>query len=620
MSCENVEIKKNEDNTIYIYKNNDCSNISPEKPLIDFGECYNIIKEKYNIDKDEDLIIAKVQLDNASGSAYGFYHPYTLEKLDSSPCDNSKIIVQEYIEIEKLEDSKEKLILNLIHQGINVFNISDRFYTDICYHYESPNGKDVPIKARITAFFPNVTLCDDGCENVGVDIQIMKAKCECKFIDLVNIDLISNNLYGQTIQDIIEVISELNIAVVKCFKDIFNKDYFIKNTGGFIIIFLFVLQLICFIKYSIDGLYYIRKYIFDLSQSFTNYINNRIVNNNINSPPRKKKGKSKSLIDENVSNQSKNGLIYNNLSLRKKVVDSIIENSKDVKKNTMFLNNKNNKIKITNLETTKKRSSSIYKKGKRKSRPSMKIKMPIKEKITESKINIKEYLSVSFDENDFDDVIDKDNRPFCLYFREKFKMNQIFINTLFIKEPLHPRSLKCLVLIMTIELYFVINALFYNEDYLTNLFYSTEEEKFYSFIVRRINHFIYTSTVSGIISYFVGYVFIEEEKIKKIFRRNKEGDMKLQYELAIIVQEIRKKFNTIIIFSLILTVICFIYISCFNNVYPNIKGEWINSSLFILILMQIINLAFTFMECLFRYIAIKCNSEKIFKLSQIFSL
>ena len=61
-----------------------------------------------------------------------------------------------------------------------------------------------------------------------------------------------------------------------------------------------------------------------------------------------------------------------------------------------------------------------------------------------------------------------------------------------------------------------------------------------------LNEYIYTSAVSGIISYFVGYVFIEEDKIKKIFRRNKEGDMKLKYELAIIVQEIGKKFNTII--------------------------------------------------------------------------
>ena len=48
--------------------------------------------------------------------------------------------------------------------------------------------------------------------------------------------------------------------------------------------------------------------------------------------------------------------------------------------------------------------------------------MPIKKK---SKINMKEYLSDSFDENDFDDVIEKGKRSFCKYFCEKFQFYRI---------------------------------------------------------------------------------------------------------------------------------------------------------------------------------------------------
>ena len=235
-------------------------------------------------------------------------------------------------------------------------------------------------------------------------------------------------------------------------------------------------------------------------------------------------------------------------------------------------------------------------------------------------INMKEFLSMSFDETDFYDALDKDKRSFWTYFCEHFKMNQIFVNTFYIKEEFRPMNLKILVLIMTIELYFVINALFYNEDYLSDLFFSTEEEQMFSFVGRRFDEFIYTSTVSVVISYFVSYVFINEEKVKKIFRKNEEGDIKLKYKLSIIVDDMKKKFNIIIIFSLGLTIICFVYISCFNNVYPYIKTEWIKSSIFILLLMQIINLISTLLECILRYGAIKCNSEKIFRLSQIFAL
>jgi hypothetical protein len=235
-------------------------------------------------------------------------------------------------------------------------------------------------------------------------------------------------------------------------------------------------------------------------------------------------------------------------------------------------------------------------------------------------INMKEFLSNSFDENDFYDVIDKDKRKFTTYFCENFKNNQIFINTFFIKDEFRPITLKILILIMTIELYFVINAVFYNEDYLADLFYSNEEDKFYSFVTRRFDEFIYTSIICGFISYFVSYIFIDNNKIKKIFRRNKEGDIKLKYELSVTVKNIQTKFNVLIITSLCLTIICFFYISCFNNVYPYIKKEWLKSSIFILVLDQMINFLFTLMECILRYSAIKCNSEKIFRLSQVFAL
>ena len=126
--------------------------------------------------------------------------------------------------------------------------------------------------------------------------------------------------------------------------------------------------------------------------------------------------------------------------------------------------------------------------------------------------------------------------------------------------------------------------------------------------------------MSGIITYFVSYVFIEDKKIKKIFIRNKEGDIKLKSDLAVVVKDIGMKFNIIIIFSLGLTIVCFIYISCFNNVYPYIKMEWIKSSIAIILLNQILNFLSTLIECILRYSSLKCNSEKIFRLSQVFAL
>ena len=232
---------------------------------------------------------------------------------------------------------------------------------------------------------------------------------------------------------------------------------------------------------------------------------------------------------------------------------------------------------------------------------------------------IDEYLNESYDENDFCDVLDKETRSFQTYFCEKFKNNQIIINTFFIKDLFKPRTFKIIIFIITIELYFVINALFYNEEYLSNLFNSNELEHFFSFVPRRVSEFFYTSAVSIIISYLIGCFSIEEEKIKRIFIRFHKDETKMRYELSLILRTVKKRFILFIIFSLVLSVASFFYISCFNIVYPYIRIEWIKSSLFIIIIMEIVNFLLTFLESIIRYLAIKCNSEKLFKISLLFT-
>ena len=155
----------------------------------------------------------------------------------------------------------------------------------------------------------------------------------------------------------------------------------------------------------------------------------------------------------------------------------------------------------------------------------------------------------------------------------------------------------------------------YNEEYLSELFNSNEPEHFFSFVPRRLSQFFYTSVVSIIISFLIGFFSIEEEKIKRIFIRFKKDDSKIKIELISTFKEIKRRFISFFLLSLFLSIISFIYICCFNIVYPYIRKEWIKSSIFIFIIMQIINFLFTFLECCIRYIAIKCNSEKLFKIS-----
>ena len=90
------------------------------------------------------------------------------------------------------------------------------------------------MKDRIEAFFPNITLCESGCESKGVDLELMKAKCECTFNNLMKNELM-DNFYGQALAEVIGVLNSFNINVVQCIKDIFDKEQFTKCIGGFFI-------------------------------------------------------------------------------------------------------------------------------------------------------------------------------------------------------------------------------------------------------------------------------------------------------------------------------------------------------------------------------------------------
>ena len=619
---------------IFIYKNFTCLQIkAKEASEIDFGKCYEKVKNAYKISDDLIITIIKIKGDKKknikSTNTYAFSHPETGIILNISDiCEGEKIIIQEdvYSLLENLDDTKEKYIIHLTKQGINVFNISDKFYNDLCFEFDSPNGKDVPMRDRIAAFFPNITLCDKGCGSKGVDIERMKVKCECTFNNLMKNNLM-DNFYGQTIAEFMEVLNSFNINVLQCIKEIFYLERFKKCIGGFIILSLLFWQLICIFKFTHDGLYSIRKYIFSLSESFNLY---KKRNAKINFPIKKKtkfvKLNNKIKSDKNNNHSSSKSMLVNNnshkiirsaLNYLKKEQFSFDNHKKSMSGKKMNIKNKNMNIKIKQINIINKNVNISNKK----------INYTIKRMKTVNNINnnkeymkkIIEFFTPTFDENDFDDVFDKDKRTFCQYFCEKFQNGQIFINAFCIREIFKPRALKLLLLFMTIELYFVINALFYNEEYLSELFNSTKKENFFSFIPRRFNQYIYTSAVSGIISYFMSYFFIDEIKIKRIFIRNKKQELKMKYELSILANTIENRFLYLISFSIILSIICFFYISCFNIVYPYIRVEWIKSSLFILILMQILNFLITFIETSFRFLAIKCNSKKLFRLSLWFS-
>ena len=134
-----------------------------------------------------------------------------------------------------------------------------------------------------------------------------------------------------------------------------------------------------------------------------------------------------------------------------------------------------------------------------------------------------EYLSTSLDDLEYDDAIVKDHRTFCEYLMECLKEKQMIAFTFIASDPIKIRIIKIMLFILNFILYFVVIGLFYSEDYIKQLYHlDDKKERFFSYITRSIDKFIYTTLVSIIIGYIVDCFFLEEKKLKVYSKEKKK--------------------------------------------------------------------------------------------------
>ena len=158
--------------------------------------------------------------------------------------------------------------------------------------------------------------------------------------------------------------------------------------------------------------------------------------------------------------------------------------------------------------------------------------------------------------------------------------------------------------------------MFINDDYVSEVYY-LEKENFFSFIPRSINRFFYTAIVGVIIEFIVGFFFEEEGKLKKIFLREKDNEIVIKAQVVILINSMKNKYNAFIIFEECIYGLCLYYIICFNSIYPNMQIEWIKSSIFIFIIRQILSVIQCLLVSILRFISLRTESEKIFKISKM---
>ena len=231
---------------------------------------------------------------------------------------------------------------------------------------------------------------------------------------------------------------------------------------------------------------------------------------------------------------------------------------------------------------------------------------------------MKEYIKTDPNNMDYDNAIRRDQRSFCVYFVDNIKTDLLILNIFCNYEKLNPWPIKFLLFILNVDLYFFVNGLFFTEDFLAEILYD-KDASFLDFIMRFIDRIYYITFIGIIINYIINCFFFEENVIKKLFKREKNNLFILKYEMAQIIKNIKNRYNLFIAICFFVSIVVWFYVFCFNNIYPSMKKEWIITSIITIFAMQFLNFLRILLETIIRFIAIKCKSERLFKISQFIS-
>ena len=184
-------------------------------------------------------------------------------------------------------------------------------------------------------------------------------------------------------------------------------------------------------------------------------------------------------------------------------------------------------------------------------------------------------------------------------------------------DPLKTRFIKYIFFILDICLYFVVNGLFFGEEYLSLLYNLEEEDNFFSFFPRSIDKLFYTTIVTMVIAYVTDFFFVEEKKIIGIFRREKDNRHLIKQLIVKFIKELQNRYIGFIAMVFVILLFSFYYLVCFNRVYPKTQLEWLKSSIVIMIFINILSLLKCLYEASLRVLSFRFQSEKLFKLSKI---
>ena len=543
--------------------------LNPENdmPVIDLGYCETLLKEANGIPLEQSLIMIKIentQEDNINDQKnkildVDVFDPITLKKLNLSICDNTTIDVYTPL---IMSETNEEIYKNLIDEGYDPFDLSDKFYREICTPYTSENGTDVLLDEReefVYSTIINESRCMGNCEYVSYSLDTKYMKCECH-VNNTYTTLDIKHISGENIyMSFMSVFKSTNYKVMICYNLVFNLKIFVHNFGSILSLICFGVYIIFMIIYCIREISPLKVHISKLIFKDTEKIEN------LNSKYIKEIKKENIKIYKEVSNTKliKNIKIKNppkKLEKRK----TRIETSEDIK------NTENNEFINSSNDNRKNKRKSI--KLKSKFQKDISKKENTEEDTQENKLKAKDLDMYELNNLEYDEACELDNRGFCKTYWSVLLREHLVLFTFFTCYDYNLFYIKIERFFVLICTQMTINGLFFIHESMHRKYIQGEDLNF----IEKIPQLLFTLIGAHIIEVILCYFSMTDVHVYEIKSLPKEE--KNSEKLLKIMDRMKRKLVWFFFITFLLFLFYWYFISAFCAVYQNTQIIFLRDS------------------------------------------
>jgi len=622
---------------------------------INFANCENILKIENSLPPSSKLTVYQIEIDYPYEQTLIKRIEYAVfdenkKRLNLSVCQNEKIEINYQLDQTKINQAKVHYYYNL---GIDIFDIKNEFFHDICYPY-SEKDSDIVLKDRVSDIYENYSKCEINCEYNGINYSRNTIVCKCD----VKTKISSTNeppLYFD--QMVVYTFKDSNIAVIKCYELVFDFRNKLNNIGFCIFSCLIIIHISIYIYYFIYNITSIQRYIISEMRKFGYLINvhNPIKNikgkkrfsvsndrkilekmkNDVSEKILFKENSFKKIEDLNKPQRNKNtrNTINNLYSVKNKNIKLVgKENNKNDKKdnNLRMSNNKSITHRILNINYFK-----IFGNKRQLSEGDMKNNKNISSKYyslihidaNNSSNKKSKNSSIILDNYNFKTAVKHDKRSFWRIFYICLLAKENIMNIIFFKTPLDLQPIRICLFIFNYSCDLALNTIFYSNESISDKYHYEGNSIFVFSIVNNIIQSIFSSLISMVLSNVFQYmieargdfedIFREEEhkmRKNKEYKVNKKTKMNIILQIRHICLKLKNKINIFLILEFLIMLFFYYFVTAFCEVYKKTQISWLYDFISSFLISTLSEIFSAWILAIFYYLSIRYEINLIYRI------